>query len=148
MESTGGTGTINQSRKALHGIRLIRKYFNKEELKQLLTSRYFSILYYNSKIWHIPSLQANLKQHLKAASANALKLLGSHTDLRTSYDALHRFHKRALPEEKMKFKHAIQLFKNYNDDKQNETWLNLNFQQNFGQRQNTVYIYDISITIL
>ena len=63
-----------------------------------------------------------------------------------SYEALHRFHKRALPEEMMKFKHAIQLYKNFNDDKQNETWLNLNFQQNFGQRQDSVRIFGTSIT--
>ena len=41
---------IKKVRKALHGIRLIKKHFDKNELRQLLTSNYYSVLYYNSEV--------------------------------------------------------------------------------------------------
>ena len=48
--------TITKSKKALHAIRLIKKYFKKDEILNLLTSNFYSILYYNSEIWHLPTL--------------------------------------------------------------------------------------------
>ena len=50
----------------------IRPFFNTSKLRQLLTANYFSILYYNAEIWHVPSLNAYLKQKLFAASAEGL----------------------------------------------------------------------------
>ena len=44
----------------------------------------------------------------------------------------------------MHYKLALQLFKNFNDQKQGETWLDLNFQQNYGQRNKFVMIVDNS----
>ena len=38
--------------KALNAIKIIKRYFNKRELLQLITSDVYSILYYNSEIWH------------------------------------------------------------------------------------------------
>ena len=42
---------INKSKRAMHGIKLIRKYLTKSEMKMLLTSNFYSILYYNCEIW-------------------------------------------------------------------------------------------------
>ena len=42
---------INKAKRAIHAIKLIKKHFNQTELKQLLTANYYSILYYNCKIW-------------------------------------------------------------------------------------------------
>ena len=42
---------INKSRRALHGIKLIKKYLTKEETKMLLTPNFYSVLYYNCEIW-------------------------------------------------------------------------------------------------
>ena len=50
--------------KVLNAIKIIKKCFTKKELLQLVTSNVFSILYYNSKIWHLPSLKSELKQKL------------------------------------------------------------------------------------
>ena len=38
---------INKANKALHAIKLIRKYFNNKELLTLLTTNFYSVLYYN-----------------------------------------------------------------------------------------------------
>ena len=39
---------------------------------------------------------------------------------------------------------ALQLYKNFNDQKQGETWLDLNLQQSYGQRNKFVMIVDNS----
>ena len=49
--------SINKARKALHGIKLIKKRFDKNDLRQLLTSNYYSVVYYNSEVWHLHSLK-------------------------------------------------------------------------------------------
>ena len=110
----------------------------------LLTSNFYSILYYNCEIWLMNSLNTVLKQHLLSASANALKILGNKSDLRTSYDQLHRIHKRAVPLDVMKYRLAIQLHKLYNDNYTNNDWIDLNLQQNFNSRQTCVRITDCS----
>ena len=135
---------ITKSKQALHAIRIVSKYMNKLEIKQLLTSNFFSILYYNCEIWLMPSLSPALKQHLLAASAWALKLLGNRNDLMISYDDLHKFHKRATPTNVMKYRLSIQLFKIMNGENQNDDWVDLNFQQNFNARVDFIQIFDTS----
>ena len=56
--------TILKSKRALNAIKLVKGYFSNKELLQILTSNFFSVLYYNSEIWHLPSLNVNLKQFL------------------------------------------------------------------------------------
>ena len=103
-----------QSNICLHAIRLIKNYLSKNEIKMLLTSNFYSILYYNCEIWLMNSLNVVLKRHLLAASANALKILNNRSDLRISYDQIHRINKRAAPIDMMKYKLAIQLHKIHN----------------------------------
>ena len=98
--------TINKSKKSLHALNLIRKYFSKTEMKGLLTSNFYSILYCNSEIRHLPTLAPQLKQILLAASANALKLCTSKLPLNNSYTAIHNVAKRATPTQMSKYKHA------------------------------------------
>ena len=136
--------TISKAKKANHAIRLVRKYFNKHELNQLLTANFYSILYYNSDIWHIPSLSIVLKKQLLAASASALKICTPTYNLTMSYQRLHLINGRATPLEMMKYKHALLLFKTYNTTKMSKDWLALNFQQNFNNRNTTINLVDTS----
>ena len=57
----------------------------KLEMRQLLTANFFSVLFYNSKIWHTPSLNVQLKEQLLAASASAMRVLENKHDLSISY---------------------------------------------------------------
>jgi hypothetical protein len=57
---------INKANKSLRTIKLIRKFFNKDEL--IIVSLFF---FYNSEIWHLPTLDKTSK--LFASSANAQK---------------------------------------------------------------------------
>ena len=54
--------TIKKSFSALNAICLIKKFFNQKELIQLITSNFYSIMFYNSEIWHLPLLNSNLKK--------------------------------------------------------------------------------------
>ena len=135
---------ITKSKQALHAIRLVSRYMRKSEVKLLLTSNFYSILYYNCEIWLMQSLSPALKQHLLAASSMALRLLNNRSDLRISYDQLHKIHKRATPINVMKYRQSIQLFKIYNNDNQSDDWIDLNFQQNFNARNDNIQIYDVS----
>ena len=65
---------VKKANAALNAIKLIRKFCNQKELLTLITSNLYSILFYNSEIWHLPSLKATLKQKLLSASARALNL--------------------------------------------------------------------------
>ena len=80
---------------ALHAIRSIKPYFNQIELRQLVTANFYSILYYNSEVWHLPKLNQTLKRNLLTASANALKLCTLFYDNSISYDLLHTINERA-----------------------------------------------------
>ena len=127
--------TITKSKKALHAIRLIKKYFKKDEILNLLTSNFYSILYYNSEIWHLPTLSPQLKKLLLSASANALKLTQVVPDRMQSFISIHIECKRALPDQMMMYKHSIMLHKLYNTQLPETEWIALNFQQILTTRQ-------------
>ena len=44
----------------------------------------------------------------------------------------------------MKYRQSIQLFKIFNSDDQNDDWVDLNFQQNFNARNDSIQLYDVS----
>ena len=88
---------ITKSRKALQAIKIIRKHFTKKELHSLTVSNYYSILFYNSEIWLLPSLTFNTNKIVLSASATPLKLCYPAYNNMISYDRLHSTLKRATP---------------------------------------------------
>ena len=118
--------TISKAKVALHAIRLIKPHFEATELKQIITANFFSILYYNSNIWHLPSLAPNLKQKLLSASGNALKLCTPNCPRDVSFITLHHQNARATPDQMLKFKLSIQLYKTFNTQQPPLEWVSLN----------------------
>ena len=121
--------------KALNAIRLIRKFFTKKELLSLVTSNFYSILYYNSEIWHLPILKSTLKQNLLSASAKALRVCNGTIDYNMSFIDLHKVCDRATPEMYMKYKLALSLYKLYNVPFNPIEFQLLNFNQILTGRQ-------------
>ena len=80
----------------------------------------------------------------KKSDSTALRLTERYLDTTLSLEKLHKMHKRGKPTQMMKYRLAIQLFKDYNGKIQNDDWLDLNFQQNFNKRNNFVQINDVS----
>ena len=135
---------INKSKRALHGIKLIKKYLTKSETKMLLTSNFYSIIYYNCEIWLSQGLHVRQKQQILSASATALKILNNVSDIRIDFTQLHNMEKRALPMNFAKYRLAVQLFKIYNDETRNDDWIDMNLQQNFNSRSRLFHINDYS----
>lgn len=129
------SNSILKANRALCAIKQIKNYFTKEELFQLLTANFYSILFYNSEIWQIPSLNPNSKQHLLAASAKALQLCNRDNTTFHSYIELHKISNRATPNQMSTYKHAILLHKLYNSTDSTNEWLTLNFNQILTGRQ-------------
>ena len=88
--------TIKSPNSTLYAIRMIKKYFNPEEVKTLLTSLYYSKLYYGAEIWHIPGLSRSLQNSLKLASANALKLCIPRTESFLTHTEIHKLADRCV----------------------------------------------------
>ena len=124
--STHINNSVKKAKKALHAIKLIRPHFTPSELCQIITSNFYSILYYNSEVWHLPNLSPQLKQQLLSASASALKLCTPQYVWSMSYHELHEINKRATPNQLLKYKMAIQLHKLFNSNAQSQDWLSLN----------------------
>ena len=103
--------TVQKAKKATHVIKLIREYVTKIELKQLITSNFYSVLYYNCEIWLLPGLNINLKKHLLSASARALKLCDYVSDIEMSFERLHFLHGRDNPTQMMKYTFAQNIVK-------------------------------------
>jgi hypothetical protein len=135
---------ITKANKSLHAIKLISKHFNKVELKTLLTSNYYSVLYYNSEIWHIPSLSVNSKKLILSASARALKICTHNYNRFMSYATIHSINNRATPEKIMKYKTSLTLHKIYNTEKMPYEWQQLFLNQNFNNRNSKANFLDLS----
>ena len=136
--------TVNKSKRALNAISLIRKYFSKSQLLTIVTSIYYSSLYYNAEIWLLPTLKPQLKQKLLSASAAPLKFTTFNYDNMTSFDVLHYINQRATPKQITIYKHALLLHKTYNDTNLNNDWLSLFFNQQFNQREPCVKFFNNS----
>ena len=118
-----------------YNVKIIRKYFTKTETVQLLTSNFYSKLYFGSEIWHIPSLNHVCKKMLLSASANALKLCNKYHDPSISYVDLHSIHRRALPNNFCLYRHSLLLYRLFNSAIPKNDWIDLNFQTISTSRQ-------------
>ena len=136
---------IKSSKTSLQAIKMIRRYFNTDEIKQLLTSHFYSRLYYGSEIWQLPRLNKNLKKQLFAASGNALKTCEKYFNQETSFVDLHKKHERATPTQFSKYRHALMLFKTFNKKFPKDVWLDLNFQMINTSRQKHFEVHNLSV---
>ena len=59
-------------------------------------SNFYSVLYYNSEVWLLPTLKASVKQKLLSVSSEGLRLC-SRMDWTMSFETLHAINKRATP---------------------------------------------------
>ena len=129
--------TVTKTNRAIHCIKQIKTYFTKNELQQLVTSNVYSILYYNSEVWNIPTLHIRQKQLLLSTSANALKICTPEYHDRMSYARLHSLNKRGTPDQMCKYKHALLLYKLINTEIPHVDFIDLNLQQSFNNRLST-----------
>jgi hypothetical protein len=103
-------------------------YFSNNEIKILLDSYFYSVLYYNAEIWLLPSLNHNLKQQLLSSSACALRTCIAPSIPCISFHDLHKLCSKPTPGNYSKFKLSLVLYKAFNSIVQDTDWLNFNNQ--------------------
>ena len=130
----------------LNAIGLLKKFFTKSELLNMITSNFYSILYYNSEIWHLPTLKASLKQKIISVSARALRAFSKVCDYYQSFASIHSDCNRATPEMLMEYKLALCLYKLYNFTFNSIELMQLNFNQILTGRQTCFNSKDIKNT--
>ena len=67
------SNSICKAKKSLFALRLIKRFFNSKEMRTLLDTYFYSVLYYNAVIWLTPEMSSIMKQNLLSISANALR---------------------------------------------------------------------------
>ena len=106
---------ISKSRKSLFALRLLRKYFNDNEMRILLDSNFYSILYYNAVLWLTPELSSVMKQALLSISANALRSCMMSRCPEISFITIHTLCKKFTPSQIMSYQSSLHLYKSLND---------------------------------
>ena len=102
----------------------------------LKDSNFYSVLHYNSEIWHLEPLKSNLKSKLLSSSAKAIKMCVKYCTNDISFIKIHEMFNRATPDNYLLYKHAILLHKLYNTDHMTSEWVFfLNFNQILTSRQ-------------
>ena len=84
---------ITGARKSLHVLRTIRLFFTEKEMANIITSIYYSKLYYGAQVWLLPDLKERHYKRLYSESGRALKLI----DRSLSHRQLHKQFCRATP---------------------------------------------------
>jgi hypothetical protein len=85
-----------KTNRIMYALKKIRRFLNTSQANQVVTSFYFSVLYYGMEIWFHKHLMFHLKQKVRAAHYRALRLIhGQHLE-RNQLDAIA---KRATPDE-------------------------------------------------
>ena len=133
---------IREANKNLYAIKKVAKYFNQDEAKTLLTSMFYSKLYYGSEVWHLPSRTQTQNKKLKFASANAIRSCCNSFTIFNTHTQIHKAVNRALPDQMITYKHAITMYKLFKTCQPEEEFINLNFQLNQNTRMQHINFFD------
>ena len=109
---------------------------NKKEKRTLLTSLFYSKLYYGSEVWHIPGKTIAQNKKLKLASANAIRSSNKTLTIFHTHTYIHSISNRALPDQMLNYKHAIAMYKLFNHCQPETEFIQMNVQYNQNQRIN------------
>ena len=106
---------ICKAKKSFYALRLLQKNFTDQEMRLLLDSNFYSILYYNSVLWLTPSLGSALKQSLISISANALRSCMMSYSTEISFETIHKMCKKCTPSQIMSYQTSLHLYKTIGD---------------------------------
>ena len=107
---------ISKAKKKLFALRVLKKYFPLDQMRILLDSQFYSVLYYNAVIWLSPELNAQMRQNLLSISSNALRTCLSRDHFDVSFENLHRNCKKSTPKQIALYLSSLKLHKIVNDN--------------------------------
>ena len=105
------SNAIAKAQKALYTLKLIRKFFSHKEMRTLLDSYFYSVLYYNASIWLTPTVSHDLKHNLMSISANALRNCLKFNSLDVSFENIHKICKKSTPNQITLYQLSLNLYK-------------------------------------
>jgi len=88
--------TTAKCARMLHGLKHIRRTLNLSQAKQVITSYFFSVLFYGCEVWYHKHLSFFLKQRVRSAHYRALRLVFGK---RLTRDEIDMISGRASPDE-------------------------------------------------
>ena len=101
---------IEKANRIKQGLRMVNRYFTKEEMVKLSTSLFYSRLYYGAKVWLHAGLSAIIKRKLWQASSRMLKIAQKDWNSVKSFQELHKESKRATPKMWSNYVHCCALY--------------------------------------
>ena len=107
---------------------MIRKYFTPAETRNMITAIFFSKLYYGAEVWHFDGLSRVLHKKLKYASANALKLCTPGVTIFNTHSEIHKMADRATQIKMCQYRHAVLMYKLFNNIICENEVVEMNFQ--------------------
>ena len=109
------TNVISKAKKSLYALRQLKQYFSTSQMRTLLDTYFYSVLYYNSTVWLSPDLNSSCKQSLLSVSALALRSCMSPTNYDVSFINIHKMFKKCTPDQIMLYQISLLLFRTVNE---------------------------------
>ena len=122
------SNTILKCKKTLQAVKLISKNFTIDEKINLITSLFYSRLYYGAEVWLIPSLKSNLKKKLLNISTQALRIAVE--DVYSTFSAieLHVMLNRFTPKQMSNYLSLLNIYRCINNKIPELLWIDLQFK--------------------
>ena len=102
---------ISKAKKSLYALRLLKKFFTPHEMRTLLDTYFYSVLYYNACIWLVPEIGFEMKQKLLSISPCALRSCVWNSGNEISFERIHEINKKCTPSQIMLYQSALLLHK-------------------------------------
>ena len=96
-----------KAKKSLFALKLLKKFFNPNEMRTLIDSHFYSVLYYNVT----PEIGPVMKQKLLSISACALRSCLSNPNNVISFERIHEINKKCMPSQIMLYQSSHNLHK-------------------------------------
>ena len=119
---------ILKCKKTLQAIKLISINFTIDEKINMITSLFYSRLYYGAEIWLIPSLKYNIKKKLLNISTQALRIAAEDVFHTFNAEEIHVMFNRFTPNQMMNYISLLNLYRCINNKIPEQIWIDLQFK--------------------
>ena len=120
--------TILKCKKTLQAIKLIARYFTIDEKLNIVTSLFYSRLYYGAEVWLIPTLNSNLKSKIQSISTQALRVVAEDFYCTFNSRELHLLLNRFTPFQMTQYISLLNLYRTINNKIPESIWIDLQFK--------------------
>ena len=119
------TETIIKCKKTLQAIKLISSFFTIDERLNIITSLFYSKLYYGAEVWLLPTLSYSLQKKILQISTYALRIAANDQYYTFNGNELHIMFKRFTPTQWRTYCNLLSIYRIFNHKIPVEIWLEL-----------------------